>query len=207
RIQEDLWHVLDRLIGPAYNVHGGFGPLCFSLSKAFSIPNPELLAALTAVIGKRHPSWTEDEVKRSLYGRYASARHRHVPTVIRPPPVLAERLQNVYETYIPVTDVKTGEPLLNPRVRAGFGNVMRHVREGCISDPDPRQLAMHVVTGRSEDGLLTFRSVRGTNPVENYHKRYKDVLSSSRTSPRLAHSVLLAFNADWNVRMAGEATT
>ncbi|CAN0008728.1 unnamed protein product, partial [Hapterophycus canaliculatus] len=191
RIQEDLWHVLDRLIGPAYNAHGGF----ISLRKAFSIPNPELLAALTAVKGKRHLSWTEDEVKRSLYGWYASARHRNVPTVIPQPQVLAERLQNVYEAYVPLTNVKTGEPL-DPRVRAGFRNITRHVREGCISDPDPRQLAMHVATGRSEDGLLTFRSVRGTNPVENNHKRYKDVLSSSRTSPRLAHSVLLAFNAD-----------
>lgn len=99
---------------------------------------------------------------------------------------------------------RTGERLLNPRVQAGFTNVMRHVREGCVSDPDPRQLAMHVVTGRSEDGLLTFRSMRGTTNAENYHKQLKDVVSSARTSPRLAHSVLLAFNAAWNNRMAGE---
>lgn len=71
---------------------------------------------------------------------------------------------------------RTGERLLNPRVQAGFTKVMRHVREGCVSDPDPRQLAMHVVTGRSEDGLLTFRSMRGTTNVENYHKQFKDVV-------------------------------
>ena len=66
---------------------------------------------------------------------------------------------------------------------------------------------MHVVTGRAEDGLLTFRSLRGTNNVENYHKRLKDVVFSCRVTPRLAHSVLVAFNADWNVRMAGGPTT
>ena len=83
---------------------------------------------------------------------------------------------------------------------------MRHVREGCVSDLDPGQLAMHVVTGRSGDGLLTFRSLRGTNGVENYHKKLREVVSSSRTSLRLAHLVLLAFNAAWNIRMAGETT-
>ena len=34
---------------------------------------------------------------------------------------------------------------------------------------------------------------------ENYHKRLKDVVFSCRVTPRLAHSVLVAFNADWNV--------
>eukprot|EP00904_Undaria_pinnatifida_P013342 jgi/Undpi1/9138/HiC_scaffold_26.g11596.m1 len=97
---------------------------------------------------------------------------------------------------------RAGEPLLNPRVQAGLRNVMRHVREGCVSDLDPGQLAMHVVTGRSGDGLLTFRSLRGTNGVENYHKKLREVVSSSRTSLRLAHLVLLAFNAAWNIRMA-----
>lgn len=66
---------------------------------------------------------------------------------------------------------------------------------------------MHVVTGRGDEGLLTFRSLRGTNNVENCHKRLKDVVTSCRVSPRLAHSVLLAFNADWNVRMAGDMST
>lgn len=102
---------------------------------------------------------------------------------------------------------QTGERLLNPRVQAGFTNVMRHVREWCVSDPGPRQPAKHVVTGRNEDGLLTFRSMRGTTNVENYHKQFKDVIFSARTSPRLVHSVLLAFNAAWNNRMAGETIT
>ncbi|CAN0350365.1 unnamed protein product, partial [Ectocarpus sp. 4 AP-2014] len=55
--------------------------------------------------------------------------------------------EKVFHAFTPVKDVKTGERLLNPRVQAGFTNVMRHIREGCVSDPDPRQLAMHVVTG------------------------------------------------------------
>lgn len=108
RVQVDLYHVLDRLISPAHVVNGGYGPWCFSLSKACSIPNPEHLAALTAVIRKRHPTWPKDEVERSLYGRYARARHRHVPTVVPPPPVLSKRLENVYQAFTPVTDVKTG---------------------------------------------------------------------------------------------------
>lgn len=99
---------------------------------------------------------------------------------------------------------RAGEPLINARVNKSIENVKRHIREGCVSDPDPRDFAMHVITGRSEDGLMTFRSLRGTNSVENYHKRFKDAVSSYRVAPRLAHSVILAFNADWNIRMAGD---
>lgn len=91
---------------------------------------------------------------------------------------------------------RPGGRLINPRVSASFENIKRHIREGCISDPDPRQLAMHVVTGRSEDSLLTFLSPQGTNNVENYPERLKDVALSYRVSPRLAHSVLVASSAE-----------
>ena len=108
RVQQDLWHILDRIISPAHVANGGYGPWCLNLSKAFAIPNPEYLAALKAVIQKRHPAWTDGQVECSLYGRYASARHRHVPTVVPPPPVLSERVQKVADAFNPVTDVKTG---------------------------------------------------------------------------------------------------
>lgn len=105
-----------------------------------------------------------------------------------------------------VCSPRPDEPLLNKRVLSNIENVRRHIGEGCVSDPDPGQLAMHVVTGRSKEGLLTFRSLRGSTNVENYHKRLKEAVSSFRVSPLLAHSIILPFNADWNVRMAGETT-
>ena len=98
----------------------------------------------------------------------------------------------------------TDEPLLNARMVAVIRKLVPHIRHGCISDPSPDSCAMGVVIGRSRDGLDRTRSFRGTNNVENFHKIFKDALSSLRTSPSLAHSAMLPFNAQWNLRMAGE---
>lgn len=108
RVQMDLWHVLHRLVEPAHVANGGYGPWCYSLSKAFSIPNPELLSELKAVVKKRHLTWSDKDVGRSLYGQYASARHRHVPTVVPPPALLLERFERVVAAFRPVKDIKTG---------------------------------------------------------------------------------------------------
>ena len=90
-IKQDLWHALHGVIAPAHVAHDGFGPLCLQLSKAFDLPNPELLEALMRVVRLRHPDWSELEVAQSLYGRYAAARQRHVPTMIPPPDELVVR--------------------------------------------------------------------------------------------------------------------
>eukprot|EP00904_Undaria_pinnatifida_P007445 jgi/Undpi1/3830/HiC_scaffold_16.g07199.m1 len=111
---------LDRIISLEHVANGGYGPWCLNLSKAFAIPNPEYLAALKVVIQKRHPAWTNGQVERSLYGRYASARHRHVPTVVPLPPVLSEKVQKVADAFNPVTDVKAARHLgLDPELK-GF---------------------------------------------------------------------------------------
>ena len=87
---------------------------------------------------------------------------------------------------------------------AAIRKLVAHIRHGCISDPSPDSCAMHVVIGRSRDGLDRTRSFKGTNNVENFHKVFKDALSSFRTSPSLAHSVMLPFSVQWNLRMACE---
>lgn len=108
RVKLDLWRVLEWLVGPAHVANDGYGPWCLSLNKAFFIPNPELVAELKAVVKQRHPAWTEDQVERSLYGRYLSDHHRHVLTVVSPSPVLSERVDEVFKAFELVTDVKTG---------------------------------------------------------------------------------------------------
>ena len=63
---------------------------------------------------------------------------------------------------------------------------------------------MHIVTGRSKDGLIKTRFHRGTNNVDNFHTYYSDLVWSYRSGPFLAHSVVLPLIARWNVRMAGD---
>ena len=73
-IKQDLWPVLHRVVAPAHVAHVGFGPLCLQLTKAFALPNPELLESLMRVVRLRYPDWSEREVAQLLYGRYAAAR-------------------------------------------------------------------------------------------------------------------------------------
>ena len=81
---------------------------------------------------------------------------------------------------------------------------MPHIRHGCIGDSSPDSCAMEIGNGRSRDGLDRTRSFKGTNNVENFHKVFKDVLSSFRTSLSLAHSVMLPSTPSgtfaWQVR-------
>ena len=63
---------------------------------------------------------------------------------------------------------------------------------------------MHIVTMRSKDGLIKTRPHRGTNDVDSFLKYYNSLVWSFRSGPLLAHSVVLPFIAQWNVRMAGD---
>ena len=107
-IKQDLWHALHREIALTHVVHGGFGPLCLQLSKAFALLNPELLEALMRAVRLRHPNWSEREVAQPLYGRYAAARQRHVPAVIPPPGELLVRFRRAVRAFTGVKDAKTG---------------------------------------------------------------------------------------------------
>ena len=81
---------------------------------------------------------------------------------------------------------------------------MSHIHKGCVSDSAPESYSMHIVTGRSKDGLIKTRYHRGTNNVGNFHKYYNDLVWSYRSGPLLVYLVALPFIVRWNVRMAGD---
>ena len=83
-------------------------------------------------------------------------------------------------------------------------NALGHLKNGCVSDPDPRKVHLFHLAGRTKDGLDKVRSARGTNRNEGYHQRLLQLLGAYNTSPLLAHYVLLLHNYRRNHRMAGK---
>ncbi|CAM9822048.1 unnamed protein product, partial [Ascophyllum nodosum] len=89
-----------------------------------------------------------------------------------------------------------GDLFFTNRLKKAIANLRVHLHNnGCLSDPDPRDVRLFFWAGRTADGVDRFRCARGTSNTENYHKQpVRDLLAGFGTSPRMVHSVLLPFN-------------
>ena len=128
--------------------------------------------------------------------------------IVRTPPGLSSLRQAVADaasliiaTFPPSSLSKT--KYITDRLRKNMTNLRQHLQDGCVSDPDPRDVPLYHWSGRTAAGADTYRSSRGTNRVETYHTPIRRIFSGYRTSPRMAHSILLTFNYRRNHRMAG----
>ena len=67
--------------------------------------------------------------------------------------------------------VLSGETLFKDALVKAANNALGHLKNGCVSDPDPRKVHLFHLAGRTKDGLDKVRSARGTNRNEGYHQR------------------------------------
>lgn len=49
---------------------------------------------------------------------------------------------------------------------------------------------------------MTFKCIRGTSPLEGYHRHLRRLFGAFSVSPHVLHKVLLRFNTRWNQNMA-----
>ena len=89
---------------------------------------------------------------------------RHCRHRVPPRDQLLERFDKAVEQFGSVLDSESGEPLLRPAGKAAVDRLRKHIAAGCLGDPDG--VAMYYSTGKTQDGLATFRCVRGTNATE-----------------------------------------
>ena len=100
----------------------------------------------------------------------------------------------------------SGEVFFTPHLEKAVANLRPHLLQGCLRDPSPQFLPMYYCTGRSTKlGLPTFRSTRGTNRVETYHRHLGLIWGGHRAAPQLASSITVVHNHRRNHRMAGTA--
>jgi len=119
---------------------------------------------------------------------------RHVP----PPEILLPRIAEVIETYGPLKDATTGQPLFNSRAWEVARNLLENVHLGYYSDPIGVELYYNI--GRDKNGLALYRCCRGTNSIEGgVHQNLIRRYTSFNTSPRHAINVLLDYAVRHNM--------
>ena len=113
--------------------------------------------------------------------------------------LLHARVKAVFETFGDLKDLETGLPLFNQRAWDTATNILSEIGDGHGSDPpgvsfytnklDPR-------TGRpmvDADGLFLYKSLRGTNAVERFHRKLIECFGSWHCGIELAVGLLAEF--------------
>lgn len=189
RVLLDIWHLMDRIYIPKR--HGCRASFMRAFSNILFVFHPEDVKLLTARFVLAGSTF-EHEFSRNR--KYVLARcRRSVP----PPEQLLPLLINLFETYGPMKDAKSGRPLFNDDAVKASKGVLDMVKAGFVSDPPGIQLYTVIKQcggpkGDLRDGVQVYRCCRGTNMTEggvhqNLRRRFpKAGISIRHAAARLA---------------------
>lgn len=196
----DMFHFMDRAKLP---MHHEFKALFFRALRAASfIMVKEDVDNVKAVL-QRKPgeSW---EKKMAFDWQYIARRaRRRVP----PPHILYHRMKAVYDFFKDKVDSKTNVVLFNDRNRNKFENMLEMVKKGYASDPPNVSLytAKTDSYGRimvDKDGLVLYRSLRGTSNLESMHQYLTTSFGHTVASPYYSDCLLTILRHMLNWRMS-----
>ena len=119
--------------------------------------------------------------ERENYTKFTASCRRYMPD----PKTTLSRLQWLHRTLAHSLDAETGKPLFNAKAQKAWGQLLRHVELGCLSDPDPAEVSLYFLVGHSKEGLPIYGCIRGTNDIEGYHQKVKGMLAGWNNSPEV----------------------
>ncbi|KAG6826161.1 hypothetical protein H0H92_000919 [Tricholoma furcatifolium] len=119
--------------------------------------------------------------------------------IIPPAEQLFPLVKNVFETYGPLRDAKSGLPLFNSAAWAVSKNILLLIQKGHLSDPPG--IALYYQVGiEKKTGLPLFRCIRGTNMTEGgVHTHLRSRLPTSGVSICHVQCSLLDFIIRHNI--------
>ena len=107
---------------------------------------------------------------------------------------------NLFQTYGPLKDSVTGQPLFNAAAWKSAKSVLKLIQAGYISDPPGIDLYYQVGLDRKKDGLPVWRCMRGTNFTEGgVHHSIRNAFPDSSISARHAVNRLADFQLHHNL--------
>ncbi|KAJ3199764.1 hypothetical protein HDU67_002572, partial [Dinochytrium kinnereticum] len=123
---------------------------------------------------------------------------KRVPRWVPSPTILAERLKKVFGQFSrPSYNDSDGQPLVTDKLKKEFKNLMKHVKEGCLSDPIDVPLYRKV--GEDKNKLPLFVCFRGTNDVESLHQSLEMLFNSFNAGVDLIDASLACIRHVFNV--------
>jgi hypothetical protein len=193
RVLGDVFHLMNQLkLSPH---HGLYRPFSRAFRDALFILDNEDKANVEAMLTKKDltinqmilksPEWVFDHVKR----------------LIPRPDILHQRVFEVFQTFGPMKDAITSQPLFSSAAYAQAELMLENISLGHYSDPPGINLYME--RGRDVDGLPIYRCLRGTNSVEGgIHQNIAKRFGSYNASPRFAVNLLRDYCLIHNLKVS-----
>lgn len=192
RVLGDIWHLMDQFKISIH--HGLHRPFSRALRDAIFLPDPVDLAAVEEVLKKKNTCFRQMLLTNSDWV------WQRIKRLVPPPEILAPRVTEVLQTYGPLKDAVTGQPLFNDASWEKARLVIENIKLGYYSDPPGH----HFYTLQRTDklGLNIYRCSRGTNNVEGgIHQNIIRRFGSFNASPQLTVNLLRDYTLTHNLEV------
>jgi hypothetical protein len=193
RVLGDIYHLMAMF---KITVHHGLRrPFARDLRDALLLPDAADKAAVSNVLQKKMMTY-ELAVRCKSEWVWQRVR-RYIP----PPEILLPRVKLVFQTYGPLCDAVTHQPLFNDVSWEKARCILENIRLGYYSDPPG--VALYTAQGKDMDGLTLYKCLRGTNHVEGgVHQNIAKRFGSYNASPRFAVNLLRDYCLTHNLRVS-----
>jgi hypothetical protein len=124
---------------------------------------------------------------------------KRVPRYAPSARILHARVKAMFETFGDQKDLETGLPLFNQRAWDTANNILTEIGDGHGSDSPGVSFYTYKLDPKTRkpmvdsDGLYLYKSLRGTNAVEQFHRKLRDFLGSWHCGVELAVCLLSEF--------------
>jgi hypothetical protein len=199
RILLDVFHAMNRLLKNIPTKHPFL--YCFSqlLREAFFQYYEDDISRVKEALTLQNPGVDADVLfKEKMIGDIDWVLKR-VRRRLYQPDVLEKNLNCLKEEFSKeqYNDLN-GVPLLNDKTKAQFQHLLKHVRNGCLSDPEGVDLYMPI--SKDSLGLIEYRCIRGTSDVESLHQKLEMNFAPWNAGPEYADNNLAVKRHRFNIR-------
>lgn len=190
RVIGDIWHLMDQFKISLH--HGLRRPFSHALRDAIFLLDPEDRAAVEKVLKTKNMSFQQMVLAHSDWV------WQRVKRLMPPPETLAPRVAEVLQTYGPLKDAVTGQPLFNDSSWDKARAIIENIKMGYYSDPPG--YSFYALVRTDKYGLDVYRCSRGTNNVEGgIHQNIIRHFGSFNASPRLTVNLLRDYTLTHNL--------
>ncbi len=161
RVLKDPFHVFNMFYISVS--HGLCIDFAYGLRDAVFIYERESKACIIAWGSTLNPPLSWYDLVRKFGWKWI---HHRCKRVIPPPEELYPLVEQVFRTYGPLKDSKTGQPLFNAAAWAVAKNILDLISKGYLSDPPGVALYRVQKIDKKHGGLPIYQCLRGTNWTE-----------------------------------------